>query len=59
MTVAVYVRAGSALYLSVVGCLLCGQTWRAARPLETPNEALVCPTCERRGWAVETGEEVG
>ena len=44
------------LKVSQVICLNCFRRWIAARPVDTRLDELVCPDCEKHGYAIETGE---
>lgn len=44
--------------VSEVICLKCGYRWVAVRPEDTKLRELECPNCTKKGYAIETGEEI-
>lgn len=44
--------------VSEVICVNCGYRWIAVRPEHTKLRQLECLNCTKRGYAIETGEEV-
>lgn len=46
-------------YLSEVICIKCYKRWYACRPVYTLLKELVCPDCNEKGYAIETGQPIG
>lgn len=44
--------------ISEVICIRCKKRWVSVRPEEVLLKELQCPKCKKKGYVIETGEEI-